>query len=142
MRKKRFIVPVPAPSLAHKSVHVIEYYEPNHESYLRFIRHRLGDAPVEIKVFGDHEAYFNAVTPDKLPDVLVLSNRQKGMTGVDLITRLRREGYAGKAFIFTGGPQIELSAEMEADDVFYKPTDTRRLLDAIYLALHAPNEPH
>jgi FixJ family two-component response regulator len=142
MRKKRFPVPATAPSPTRKSVHVIELYEPNHESYLRFIRRRLGDTPAEIKVFTDHTQYFNAVAPNQLPDVLVLSNRQKGMTGIDLATKLRREGYSGKAFIFTGGPEIELDPESEGDDVFYKPFDTKKLLDAIYFALHAPNEPH
>ncbi len=115
---------------------MIDGYVANYETYVRILRTYLDREGVEIRIFADHIAYFNAVTPIDLPDVLIMGNVQIGMTGLQLAARLRREDFADrKIFIFTGDPSVEPTKDV--DGVFYKPSEFRLLADAINQALPA-----
>lgn len=120
------------------SIHVIDGYIPNHDSYIRMIHRLLHRKDADIKIYSDHLAYFNAVRPDQLPQVLIMGNVQIGMTGLDLAAKMRREGYAGKIFIFTGALFVEKTKDVDA--VFYKPLEFRLLMDAINHVIDKPPE--
>lgn len=115
------------------SVHVIDGYVANHNSYLRMLRTYLVRKDTDLKIFPDHIAYFNAVLPNQLPDVLIMGNVQIGMTGLELAAKFRLEGFAGKIFIFTGDRWV--TATKDVDAVFYKPSDFRLLVDTVNHAL-------
>lgn len=120
------------------SIHVIDNYVPNHDSYIRMIHRLLHRKDADIKIYPDHLAYFNAVRPDQLPQVLIMGNVQIGMTGLDLAAKMRREGYSGRIFIFTGALHVEKTKDVDA--VFYKPLEFHLLVDAINHVIDKPPE--
>jgi FixJ family two-component response regulator len=108
---------------------VIDGYVPNHDSYLKMLHTFLHRKDAAVRIFPDHLAYFNAVSPSQLPQVLIMGNVQIGMTGLELAAKLRREDYTGKIFIFTGDVFVQKTEEVDA--VFYKPSEFRLLVDVI-----------
>ena len=114
-------------------IHIIDGYVTNHDSYLRMLQHLLHRKDADVQLYADHIAYFNAVRPDQLPHVLIMGNVQIGMTGLELAAKMRREGFIGKIFIFTGAFYVERTQYV--DGVFYKPRDFSPLADAVNLAL-------
>lgn len=112
------------------TIHVIDSYADIASAVRRRLKRDLGEE-VAVTGFETPEKYFNAVSPDHRPDVLVIANRHPGMNGLALANKLR-EGFTGKIFIYTGG--LPPAPTPDVDGVFYKGEDDRKLYQAISLA--------
>lgn len=79
-----------------------------------------------LKVFDDTES-----------DCLFVDYRMPDMDGIELVRRLRTDGWTGSAYLLTASadPQLESrSAEAGVDLVVEKPISVARLLDLVHLA--------
>ncbi|WKZ29294.1 MAG: hypothetical protein QY323_01030 [Patescibacteria group bacterium] len=118
-----------------KSIHIVGKFASEDAALLsRTIKSKYQGA-FEIVPHADQNAFTNAVRPDQMPSVLVLGNRLSAMMAGDFAAKLRREGYKGKIFVYTGG--IEVAKTQDVDAVFYKPGDANKIVNVLILALHA-----
>lgn len=115
-------------------IHVIDPHAGFCRSLVRMIARRLG-TDVPCSVSRTPEAFFGSVTRGSFPRVIVTSNLHGSEDGIRLAERLRREGYAGKIFIFTGGARPLPSVGV--DGIYVKAQDHAELLDAIEAAFRA-----
>jgi DNA-binding NtrC family response regulator len=67
-------------------------------------------------------------------EVILLDLRMPGMSGLELLTRLRREGFSGRAILVTAhaGAEISRAAEqLGICRIFHKPVQSAALLEAV-----------
>jgi two-component system response regulator FixJ len=67
-------------------------------------------------------------------EVILLDLRMPGMSGLELLSRLRREGFAAPAILVTAHAGTEISREaarLEVCGIFHKPVQSAALLEAV-----------
>jgi len=117
------------------TVDVIDIHHELHAA-LRRILPRLLPEGTRLRTHVTQGDFYSAVRPDDLPDVLVLSYQQSDLPVRDLVAKLKREGFDGMTFLFTGGrPDAETIHAVDA--TYYKPDGFQALAKAISLALNA-----
>ena len=72
------------------------------------------------------------------PEVILLDYRMPGMTGLELLERLRREGFTGMAFLVSAHVSEEMFAEaarLGVRRIFHKPVESAALMESVAEAL-------
>ena len=67
-------------------------------------------------------------------EVILLDQRMPGMSGLELLSRLRRKGFGGFAILVTAHAGAEISREakrLEVSRIFNKPVQSAALLEAV-----------
>lgn len=116
------------------AIHVVDPYEGFGRSLQRLLERRLGP-DVRCSTSATPEAFFRSMAAGDVPQVVVTSNLHDGTDGLRLAARLRREGYDGKIFLFTGGARPQPTADL--DGIYQKAHDHEGLLTAIEAAFRA-----
>ncbi len=119
----------PSPPV-YKSVHFIDSNEGAAKPFIRGLKRALADKPFLVQAHGSIPAFLNAVAPDDMPDAIVCNNRHAGMSGLEWAVKLRREGYRGKFFLYTGG-LAPIRLPEGVDGVFEKAHQEQQLYDAL-----------
>jgi two-component system response regulator FixJ len=97
----------------------------------------LRSAQIEAKTYETAVAFLAAVEADP-PGCVVTDVRMPGMSGIDLLRRLRERGSELPVIVITGHGDIPLAVEamkFGAADFFEKPYDDDALLNAVRSAL-------
>ena len=105
---------------------------------LYFARHR-----VSASCFASAEALLTSLDGGAIPDCIVSDIRMPGMSGLDLIHRLRERRAAVPLILITGLGDIEMAVSAiknGAADFIEKPFDDQVLIDAIHSALANRNQ--
>jgi two-component system response regulator FixJ len=118
---------------ASRTVHVIDDDEAIRAS-LAFL---LDTVDLESRTYDSAEAFL-AAAPGLIPGCVVTDMRMPGMSGLDLVRRLRERALEIPVIVITGHADVPLAVEaMKAGvaDYIEKPFDDEVLLEAIRLAL-------
>ena len=72
-------------------------------------------------------------------DLVIADYRLPGMTGVELIAAMRRQGYRGEAILISGHPDVidaDLLSKLRISCFFAKPMDLADLNRSVHYVLH------
>jgi len=114
-------------------VHVIDDDEAVRDS-LSFL---LRTAQLEVKSYPSAVAFL-AVLPGASPDCIITDVRMPGLSGTDLLRRLRELKVNAPVIVITGHGDVPLAVEamkLGASDFFEKPFDDEALLASVRAAL-------
>jgi FixJ family two-component response regulator len=90
----------------------------------------------EVTLFSSGETFLASLDAE-LPDCLIMDVNMPGMSGLDLLQRLRSVSIRIPAICITGAEDVALSQEVHAAgaQLLYKPFSSTVLLEAIWMAL-------
>jgi FixJ family two-component response regulator len=114
------------------------------ESVCRALLRLLRSAGLDVETFSSSTAFLESIRerlPIRRPDCLVLDLHLPGLTGLDLQTRLKREGISVPTVMITGNEEDDDQEKALAEGAvafLVKPLDDRTLLDAIGNAVGRP----
>jgi FixJ family two-component response regulator len=97
----------------------------------------LGAAGLASRTFESAEAFLADVPPDS-PGCLILDHALPGMTGLDLLPRLRERAYALPVLMVSGAGTVQMAVEgmkLGLYDFLVKPADPDELLSRVRAAL-------
>lgn len=108
-------------SLQDKKVHIINGDGAARKAYLEVLQ-PFTAAGATIAFHDTPTAFFNAVRPDELPDLLITAPFfEDDFDGVGLVSKLHREGFLGSSLVGSGS----------ADKILEGIGDTRRVVRSI-----------
>lgn len=119
-------------------VHVIDD-DPGVRKSLQLL---MESASVAVQVYESGEEFLDAVDPEQ-PGCIVLDLRMPGMSGIEVLQRLRATHNEIPAIIISGHADVPTairSMKLRAIDLLQKPFEPRALLDAVQAAIKSSIE--
>jgi two-component system response regulator FixJ len=114
------------------------------EAVLDALRLYFARQNLETSCFADAEGFFAAIGRSERFDCIVCDVRMPGLSGLDLVKRLKGAGFNAPIILITGHGDIDMAVaaiKVGAFDFIEKPFDEARLLASIRNAMEKQREP-
>jgi two-component system response regulator FixJ len=114
------------------------------EAVLDALRLYFARQNLEPSCFADAEGFFAAIGRSERFDCIVCDVRMPGLSGLDLVKRLKGSGFNAPIILITGHGDIDMAVaaiKVGAFDFIEKPFDEARLLASIGNAMEKQREP-
>jgi len=114
------------------------------EAVLDSLRLYLSRQGIETSCFASATEFLNAIEGGPRFDCIVSDVRMPGMSGLDLVHRIKAKGSLTPIILITGHGDVDMAVtaiKVGAYDFIEKPFDEARLLSSIHNAIHKWQQP-
>ncbi len=128
---------VPEAPLQKGLVHVVHVIDDD-EAIRQSLAFLLQTAKIEVRTYASAAAFLDALPDTELPGCVITDVRMPGLSGIDLLRRLKELDAAIPVIIITGHGDVPLAVEamkIGAADFLEKPFDDEVLLASVRAAL-------